>query len=344
MPRHLRVQFPGAIYHVTARGNGRQRIFRDARDRERFVGRLGASVDTYGVRLYVFCLMANHYHLVLETPQANLSRFMQSLETGYTVYFNLRHDSCGHLTQGRYGAKLVAGDSYLLRLTRYVQLNPVFVSRTKHLSVEERIARLRRYRWSSYLSYVGECEPLDFVDYEPLLALVGGQKGKRRMAAYRRFVESGVAHADDEFAEALDISARSIGDEDFRKWVDRRYEKLLAGVARTEDVTFRRQCGYVSPDRLLAAVCKAFTMHKADLCRRRRGCEARAVAAKMLCKYGGLTRRETAGALGLRSGQAVTWQLSKLAALCNDPANRNLCRQIQSLEGTLRAEAKSMLR
>jgi putative transposase len=343
MPRHLRVQFPGALYHVTARGNGRQRIFRDVRDRERFLARLGESVDTYGVRLYVFCLMVNHYHLVVETPQANLSRFMQSLETGYTVYFNLRHDSCGHLTQGRYGAKLVGGDSYLLRLARYVQLNPVFVGRTEHLPVEERIARLRRYRWSSYPSYVGESEPLDFVDYEPLLALVGGQKGKRRVAAYRRFVETGVAQADAEFSEALELSARSIGDEEFRAWVDERYDELLSGVARKEDVAFRRQCGYVSADRVLAMVGEAFSMDEAGLCRRRRGCPARAVASKMLCRYGGLTRRDAAGRLGLRSGQAVTWQISKLAALCSDPENRDLSCQVRSLEGALRAEAQSML-
>jgi len=342
MPRHLRVQFPGAIYHVTVRGNARQGIFRDARDRERFLERLSESVDTYGVRLYVFCLMTSHYHLVLETQQANLSRFMQSVATGHSVYFNLRHDTCGHLTQGRYGAKLVAGDDYLLKLTRYVQLNPVSVGHVKRLPVEERIARLRRYRWSSYLSYVGQREPLDFVDYGPVLELVGGRKGRRR-TAYQQFVESGVARTDDEFSKALKASARSIGSEEFRAWVDEQYKELLSGVARTEDVAFRRQLGHVSPERVLAVIGEAFAMQEADLRRRRRGCEARAVAAKMLCKYGGLTRRVAAGVLGLRSGQAVTWQIRKLDELLGDPANGDFGRLVQSLESALRSEAQPVL-
>jgi len=113
MPRHLRVEFSGAIYHVTIRGNDRQRIFEDDRDYERFLERLAESVETYRIRLYLFCLLGNHVHLLLETPDTNLSRFMQSVETGYTVYYNLRHRRVGHLFQGRFGAKLVDGDDYL---------------------------------------------------------------------------------------------------------------------------------------------------------------------------------------------------------------------------------------
>ena len=114
MPRQVRVEFPGAIYHITIRGNGRQSIFGDDRDRERFLRRLAESVEAYGIRLYLFALMSNHAHFLCETPSVNLSRFMQSLETGYTVYFNLRHRTSGHLFQGRYKAKLVEGDEYLL--------------------------------------------------------------------------------------------------------------------------------------------------------------------------------------------------------------------------------------
>ena len=105
MPRHLRVQFPGAIYHVTIRGNGKNRIFEDDRDRERFLERLAGSVETYRARLYLFCLMSNHVHLLIETPSGNLSRFMQSLETGYTVYYNLRHKSSGHVLHVTIGVK-----------------------------------------------------------------------------------------------------------------------------------------------------------------------------------------------------------------------------------------------
>ena len=99
MARKLRLQFEGALYHVTVRGNGRRKIFLDDADRERLLWRLGESVELYGVRLYLFCLMDNHFHLLVETPRANISRFMQSVLTGYTVYFNRRHNSVGHLLQ-----------------------------------------------------------------------------------------------------------------------------------------------------------------------------------------------------------------------------------------------------
>ena len=116
MARKLRIQFEGAIYHVTIRGVERRRIFDDDADRERFLARLGDAVREYGIRLYLFACMRNHVHILCETPQANLSAFMHKLQTAYTVYYNLRHRRSGHLMQGRFGAELVAGDEYLLRL------------------------------------------------------------------------------------------------------------------------------------------------------------------------------------------------------------------------------------
>ena len=116
---------------------------------------LGESVERFDTRLYLFCLMGNHIHLVVETPRANLGQFMHRIETAYTVYFNRRHEHCGHLLQGRYGARLVEKDAYLLRLSRYVHLNPVFTTAARKRPVRERIAMLREYRWSSYRSYIG---------------------------------------------------------------------------------------------------------------------------------------------------------------------------------------------
>lgn len=175
MARKLRVEYPGAIYHITHRGNGRRRIFNDDRDRERFLVRLAESADTYNIRVFMFCLMSNHVHLVCETPQGNISRFMQSLITGYTVYFNLKNKHCGHLFQGRFGAKLVEGDSYLLSLTRYVHLNPVFIAAVKKLPLQDRLARLNAWRWSSYQGYVDGTRALKFVEYGPVLAMVDGR-------------------------------------------------------------------------------------------------------------------------------------------------------------------------
>jgi REP element-mobilizing transposase RayT len=135
--------FEGAIYHVAFRGVGGQDLFLEDRDRDQFVRRLSESVELFGVRLYLYCLMTNRAHLVVETPKGNLSQFMSSVLTGYCVYFNLRHRRHGHVTEGRYKAQVVEGDAYLLRLSRYIHLNPVRTKRTVGLSVAERRRILR---------------------------------------------------------------------------------------------------------------------------------------------------------------------------------------------------------
>jgi len=124
------------------------------------------------VRLHQYVLQQNH-HLVAETPRGNCSAFMQSLLTSYTVYFNLRHQRHGHLFDGRFKAKLVEGDAYLLSLSRYVHLNPVRVEELRDVP-EEAIERLGSYYWSSYLQYIGRRKRLDFVTCAPTLALMEG--------------------------------------------------------------------------------------------------------------------------------------------------------------------------
>src|SRR5712692_7942277 len=125
MSRPLRLEHPGAVWHITSRGNDRQRIFSDDVDRECFVSLLGRTVDLFRWRLHAFVLMGNHYHLVLETPELTLSRGMRQLNGLYAQAFNRRHKRAGHLYQGRFKAILVEKDSHLLELVRYVVLNPV---------------------------------------------------------------------------------------------------------------------------------------------------------------------------------------------------------------------------
>ena len=203
MARKLRVEYEGAIYHVAARGVERREIFDDDKDREHFLKRLGEGVEEYGVRLYLYCLMTNHFHLLLETPCGNLSAFMHKIQTAHTVYYNLRHQRVGHLLQGRFRSPLVDGDEYLDRLSRYLHLNPVYIEANRKKPLEERVRLLRSYKWSSYQGYAGMCEPLGCVDEAPLLAMAGGANEKARRRNYRRFVESGVAKSDEEFIEVL---------------------------------------------------------------------------------------------------------------------------------------------
>ena len=146
MARPLRIEYPGAFYHITARGNEQQKIFRSLKDKERFLTYLESSVLRYGAVIHVYCLMSNHYHLLMETPRGNLSQIMRHINGAYTTYFNLRLKRAGHLFQGRYKAILVEADEYALELSRYIHLNPV---RAKMVD------RPEEYLWSSYRGYTG---------------------------------------------------------------------------------------------------------------------------------------------------------------------------------------------
>jgi REP element-mobilizing transposase RayT len=152
MARPLRVEFPDAVYHVISRGNARQPIYRSDRDRYDFLDILQRVVERYHWLCHAYCLMGNHYHVLLETPEANLSRGMQQLNGVYTQSFNRQHGRVDHLFQGRYKAQLVERGSYLLELSRYIVLNPV---RAKIVTFPA------DYQWSSYRSTVGlrQAEP-----------------------------------------------------------------------------------------------------------------------------------------------------------------------------------------
>jgi putative transposase len=331
MPRHPRVQFSGAIYHVTIRGNGRRNIFGDDRDRERFLLRLAESVKTYGIRLYLFCLMSNHVHLLLETPSPNLSRFMQSLETGYTVYFNLRRRTSGHLFQGRFKAKLVEGDDYLLKLSRYVHLNPVCIGRHGKLHLKERVEYLRCYEWSSYRGYAGLAEKLDYLTYGPVLSVMGSKRS-RQQKDYRQFVEAGLTETDREFMEVLTESPLAIGGEEFRKWVRNACIEIGEMAAKPEDVSFRREMPRIGKDKVLEIVSDRLGVAPADLRKKRRNSILRPIAARMLVKHAGLTHREVANLLGMKSGVAASLQTrNTLVQEIRDPQAARLLEAIDDL-------------
>ena len=314
MARQIRVEYRGAIYHVTVRSNSGSNLFDDDVDRKYFLSRMEEAAKAHQVRVYVFCLMLNHFHLVLETPKANLGRFMQGILTGYGVYYNRRHSRHGHVTQGRYGAKLVKGDDYLLKLSRYVHLNPVKVKGMVDKPLVELATYLREYPWSTYQSYIGVRPGNKFVDYEPMLSLMDGRKSGKA-DRYRLFVESGIGIDDEEFLGDLERSSRSIGSEEYREWVDDCYRELVEGREKKEDVSFRQTIRRVSEDVILDAVARTAGVRKEYLTERHRGSMWRAVASSMLCKYGCVTQREAAKILGLRSGVAVSCQLTKLREL-----------------------------
>jgi len=305
MARHLRLEYEGAIYHVTSRGNERSDIFVEDRDKERFLEKLEEMVDCHDVRLYAYVLMTNHYHLLMETPRGNLSRFMQQLNTSYTMYYNVKHQRVGHVFSGRYKAKLVNGDEYLLALTRYIHLNPVKVAGIREASVAVKVKQLRGYRWSSYGGYVGGRKAEKWVDHGPLSELAGRYAAERR-EGYRVFVESGLAEDDEDMKEVLRRSSKAVGGWRFCRKVEKDYRQAVKRKRAGSDVTMRRIEVGADPDEVMERVCETFGVEKDSLSRRRSVADARLVAARLLKDQTSLSGREVGRRLGLADGSGLS--------------------------------------
>ena len=205
MARPLRIERAGLWYHVTARGNERKDIFRDDEDRRHFLGLMEELTTLFAVRLHAFVMMANHYHLLLELTEPNLSRALHWLNVSYTVWFNRRHQRSGHLLQGRFKSVVVEPKGWALEVSRYIHLNPVrlkrhglgkrAVQRRRSLGVEslsaaevrERIGMLRQYRWSSFRAYVGTERVPTWLCTRDVLKFGGVARGAAKR--YREHVE-----------------------------------------------------------------------------------------------------------------------------------------------------------
>ena len=185
MTRPLRLEFPNALYHVTARGDNRSAIFLDHEDRQRWLDILGLVCARFNFIVHAYCQMGNHYHLMIETIEGNLSQGMRQLNAIYSQFFNRKHRHVGHVFQGRYKAILVQKETYLLELARYVVLNPVRAGLVDHPQV---------WQWGSYQSMIGEREPPIWLNIEWLLSQFGHSAELARIR-YREFVMQGIGRS-----------------------------------------------------------------------------------------------------------------------------------------------------
>jgi len=212
MARPLRIEFEGALYHVMARGNARGEIFLDDDDREAFIENLGRVCARFDWRVWAWCLMSNHYHLLVETIRPTLSKGMREINGVYTQRFNRCHGRVGHVLQGRYKGVLVQKDTHLLELSRYVVLNPV------KAGIAETAGD---WQWSSYRAVMGKAAALDWLAVTETLKLFHAQRGPARRA-FARFVADGV-NADDPYDQIP--RAGFLGEESF-------IEKVLDKVGK----------------------------------------------------------------------------------------------------------------
>ena len=212
MARPLRIEYPGAYYHITSRGNERKAIYKSYRDREKFLGYLETASKRYGAVIHVYCLMTNHYHLLLETPRGNLSQIMRHINGAYTTYFNKKRERAGHLFQGRYRAIVVDADEYAQELSRYIHLNPVRAGM---------VSRPEEHIWSSYRSYAGKEKKPGWLAVDFVLGYFDN-KTSAAQSKYREFVASLIGK-DHESPLKKTVASTILGNADFVKKIRKKY-------------------------------------------------------------------------------------------------------------------------
>jgi putative transposase len=285
MARALRTDFPGALHHVTSRGNERRPIFFDDRDRLMFLSFLGQAVLRFGWSLSAYVLMTNHFHLVVQTSEANLSRGMHWLNTAYVVWFNRRHQRSGHLYQGRFKAFLIEKETYFMEVLRYVVLNPVRAGM---------VERPDDYPWSSYRATAGLETAPDWLD---LANALGPFAPDREIAEayYREFVAQKI-DSKERLWEKL-VHGIFLGGE---QWT-RKMRKVIDSKPRSSDhPQAQRGVGRPKMADVITAVAKATGQTRTAI-RAMRGGSWRRLAAWIGWYEGWQTLRSIAAALRLRS-------------------------------------------
>jgi putative transposase len=320
MPRRLRLQYPGAIYHLMARGNGRQVIVRDDVDRDRLVEDLGKAAVRCCWCVYAFAIMSNHLHVVLKTPQPNLARGMQAFLSGYANAWSRRHRFSGHVFQGRYRTELVEDETYLWTVTRYVHLNPVRGRLVKHPA---------EWVWSSYPGYAHRGRRLEWVAYDELVASWSGAFGGPDPAgAYRRYVTAGMSEPPESpWKEAY--LGWILGSGGF---VDR-VRAMVRGEPRRERRRESRLILGLPLSRISELVCAHYEIDRSELSRRGSRDPARAALAYLARRRSTATNAELAAMLGLSRADSLPNLTRRFGALLATDAR--VGKPLRSLEKTL---------
>jgi REP element-mobilizing transposase RayT len=304
------------------RGNERKKIFIDNDDRHYFLKLLAESLRTYHVILYSYVMMHNHFHLVVQTMRANLSEFMRRFNICYTGWFNYHHDTCGHLYQGRYKALLVDADTYLLTLTRYVHLNPVKARDVQNIDRHAQWQNVQKYPWSSLPGYTDKEKKTSFVDYDMILALVGGRQ------AYCSFVRQGLSERIDSIFDAVQYQA-ILGSDSFVARIKTKY--IETGSTR-EQPTYRDMVARkVQPEVVLRCVADIMEVEITTLRQRGRGGGiVRGIAAEMLYKYSSIKQAGIGQLLGgVDYGAVYQLRHRMKKQLTNNKSLRELYEQIE---------------
>jgi len=320
MARALRIKYKNALYHITSRGNERRNIFADDPDRDFFLQTLKESLNTYNVILYSYVLMSNHFHLLLETPLANLSEFMRQFNITYTSYYNRKYNRVGHLYQGRYKSILVQKDNYLHILSRYIHLNPVRVVKMENVPLSEKEKYLRHFKWSSLKGYINNNNPQSFVDYQTILLEYGGDNPKGRNN-YWQALQS-------DLSSKLEIKKQIIGNSILgnKQFVQEIEEKYLLKKEK-EIPSVRKIHSYCTKDKVIEIACREIGKTWEQL--KSTPNSHRQILMEMLYRYTGLNNREIGELMALDYSTVSVGRRRLRGKLFNDSELRDLVRRIE---------------
>jgi putative transposase len=328
MPRRPPIEFEGAIYHVMARGNGRQQIVRDDHDRERLLEDLLRTVLRCGWDLLAFVFLGNHLHLLLKTRRPNLARGMQQFLSSYAIWHGRRRRRVGHLFQGRYRAELIEDESYYWTVSRYIHLNPVRAGL---------VERPDAWRWSSCPGFFKASLRLPWVAHEALLSAWCGEHGGTDSArAYRRFVEAGLkSPPPSPFREAF--GGWVLGSERFVA----RLRELAGPVLSDPPLPGVRQLAASDPEAIFEAVCDHLGLAREALARRGDPHIARAAAAWLCRQHCEIALHELASMLGLSRADSVPNLTRRIdAGLRSHP---QLAEELEEIMARIGRETKNKL-
>jgi hypothetical protein len=269
------------------------------------------SLSIYHVILYAYVLMDNHFHLVLQTLRGNLSEFMRRCNISYTSWFNFHHNTCGHLYQGRYKALLVDADNYLLVLSRYVHLNPVWARRLRQCGYREKMQHVYNYQWSSIAGYINAKRKVDFVDYTMLLEMIGGRR------AYQRFLIDGVKDGLRDISKDVQFQTILGGDE----FVAMVKSKYLEKGSLHEQPTYRGMVMQtIEPLEVINHCAETMGVSVNQITARSGDGIMRGIVADMLYRYSGVTQHEIGKLLGGIGYTAVNMLRYRLQNKMSNPA------------------------
>ena len=317
MSRALRIEYEGAWYHVMNRGRRGESVFEDPNDYSMFIEVLKDAVELWDVRISAYCLMPNHYHLLIHTPRGNLSRSMRHVNGVYTQRFNRAHGLEGALFRGRFKSILVDGESYLLQLVRYIHRNPIRAGVANHLE---------QYPWSSHMGYLSSAKKWDWV-YKGFILSVLSSKKEGLIRAYKRFMQT------EDSEEITKIFERKrgpifIGEDRFGRWLKGRYFEKKRDPQVPESVALAPDL-----DMIKESVCAYYQVEESELLRSRRGQfnEARSMAiylSRMLRKD---TLMEICSEFGLSGYSSASSVLAVMSAKIQK--SRRLRKRYEAIRG-----------